>query len=70
MAEIDRLALKILRRDKEALRKLAAAEGETMAVVVRRLVRDAVQQRGLLPTIEGARTQSPEGVQHEHAAQL
>jgi len=49
MIETERLALKVLRRDKEALRRLAAAEGEAMAVVVRRLIREEARRRGLLP---------------------
>lgn len=45
----ERLALKVLQRDKEALRRLAAVEGEAMSVVVRRLIRQAARERGLLP---------------------
>lgn len=48
MLETERLSLKVLRRDKDALRRLAAAEGEAMAVVVRRLIRRAACERGLL----------------------
>ena len=58
----ERLALKVLRRDKEALRLLAAREGETMAVLVRRLIRRELQVHGLLP--EGNDHQGHE-VQHE-----
>lgn len=50
MFETERLSLKVLRRDKDALRRLAATEGEAMAVVVRRLIREAAQARGLLAT--------------------
>ena len=32
---------------KEALRRLAHANGETMAVVVRRLIREEAQRRGM-----------------------
>ena len=39
----------MLQRDKEALRRLAAVEGEAMSVVVRRLIRQAARERGLLP---------------------
>ena len=49
MYETERLALKVLRRDKEALRLVAAADGEAMSVVVRRLIRKEAQRRGLLP---------------------
>jgi hypothetical protein len=46
--ETERLALKVLKRDKEALRRMAAVEGEAMSVVVRRLIRKAAHERGLL----------------------
>jgi hypothetical protein len=46
----NRFALKLAQRDKEALRKIATKEGETMAVVVRRLIREAARKRGLLPS--------------------
>jgi len=49
MCETERLALKVLQRDKEALRRLAVVEGEAMSVVVRRLIRKAARERGLLP---------------------
>ena len=49
MYETERLALKVLRRDKEALRLLAVREGEAMSVVVRRLIRQAAREQGLLP---------------------
>ena len=44
----ERLALRILQRDKEALRRLAAKQGETMAVVARRLIRQELERHGLL----------------------
>jgi hypothetical protein len=50
VCETERLALKVLQRDKEVLRRLAQAEGEAMAVVVRRLIRKEARERGLLPT--------------------
>jgi uncharacterized protein (DUF1778 family) len=46
--ETERLNLKILRSDKSALRRLAAIEGESMSVVVRRIIRNELEQRGLL----------------------
>lgn len=49
MYEAERLSLKVLQRDKEALRRMASLEGETMSVVVRRLIRQAAHKRGLLP---------------------
>ena len=48
MHETERLAFKVLRRDKQALRRLALAEGEPMSVVVRRILRTELKQRGLL----------------------
>lgn len=49
MFETERLSLKILRADKVALRRLAKAEGETMSVVVRRILRDELERRNMLP---------------------
>ena len=51
--DTERLALKVLRRDKEALRCQAAREGEAMAVVVRRLIRNEAQRHGLWRFAEG-----------------
>lgn len=45
----DRLVLKVLASDKTALRRLAEAEGEAMAVVVRRLIREEAKRRHLWP---------------------
>jgi hypothetical protein len=50
--DTERLALNVLRRDKEALRRLAAREGEAMAVVVRRLIRNEAQRHGLRKSTE------------------
>ena len=52
----ERLVVKMLPSDKAALRRLAAAEGEAMAVIVRRLIREAAGRRGLWPP--GERQQS------------
>lgn len=49
MLEIERLSLKVLRADKVALRRLAMAEGESMSVIVRRILREELDRRGLLP---------------------
>lgn len=49
---VDRLNLKILRRDKEALERLAISEGETMSVIIRRLVRKELKRRGYLVDIK------------------
>lgn len=40
----EHLNIVVLRRDKEALRRLADAEGEAMSVVMRRLIREAAQK--------------------------
>jgi hypothetical protein len=48
--ETERLALKVLRRDKEALRRLAEREGEAMSVVLRRLIRQEAIRRGVMPS--------------------
>jgi len=49
MFETERLTLRVLRTDKVALRRLAKAEGETMSVVVRRILRDELERRNMLP---------------------
>ena len=49
IGQTETLSLKVLRRDKAALRLLAAAEGETMSVIVRRLIREEVRRHGLWP---------------------
>jgi len=59
MLKTERLALTVLKRDKEALRRIAAAEGEAMAVVVRRLIRQEARHRGLWPTCAGDAAQAP-----------
>ena len=45
----ERLVLKVLPAHKMALRLLADAEGEAMAVIVRRLIRIAAHRRGFWP---------------------
>ncbi len=50
MLETERLSSKMLRRDKHALRHLATVEGEAVSVVVRRLIRKAAREAGLLST--------------------
>jgi len=42
--QTERLSLKLSSQDKWALRRMAEAEGEAMAVVVRRLIRQATLQ--------------------------
>jgi predicted DNA-binding protein len=44
MFDVDRLVLRLPKQDKEALRQIARRDGETMAVVVRRLIREAVRE--------------------------
>ena len=44
-----RLNLKMLRAHKEALRKLAILEGESMSVVLRRLIRQTALNQGVWP---------------------
>lgn len=53
MSEPERLGFKLLRRDKEALRRLASVEGEAMSVVVRRLIRNEARRHGLWPAQQG-----------------
>ena len=53
MGETERLGFKLLPRDKDALRRLTSAEGETMSVVVRRLIREEARRCGLWPVQDG-----------------
>ena len=39
----ERLTIKLLKSDKAALERIAKAEGEAMAVVIRRLIREAAE---------------------------
>ena len=58
----ERLGLKVLAGDKEALRQLAKAEGEAMAVVVRCLIRQEAERTGLMPNeAERAKQQAQDG---------
>jgi hypothetical protein len=52
MRELERLSLNLLKRDKDALRIIAAHEGEAMSVVVRRLIKREAREYGLLPPPE------------------
>lgn len=47
--ELEKLNLSMLKRDKDALRVLATQQGEPVSVIVRQLIRRALQERGLLP---------------------
>ena len=49
MLETERLSLKVLRADKIALQQLARTEGESMSVVVRRILRNELKRRGFWP---------------------
>ncbi len=50
-SELEKLSINVLPRDKEILRRMAAADGETMAVIVRRLIRQEARERGLWPVL-------------------
>jgi hypothetical protein len=52
-AKTERLSVKVLQADKMALEQMAKADGESMAVIVRRLIREAAKERGLSPTNPG-----------------
>ena len=47
-AETDRLNLNLLKTDKKALQRLAANEGESMSVVLRRIIRKELIRHRLL----------------------
>ena len=47
MNKTERLSIKILPADKALLVRIAQAEGESVAVIVRRLVRRAARELGL-----------------------
>jgi hypothetical protein len=49
MGKHSRLSLKILRIDSETLKQIAALEGETVAVVVRRLIRQYIRDKATPP---------------------
>lgn len=42
--QVDRLNLKILKNDKIALMQIARAEGESMSVLVRKLIRQEIEK--------------------------
>ncbi len=48
MQETGKLIVRILQRDKDALRVLAQKQGEPVSVVVRQLLRDALEEHGLI----------------------
>ena len=44
--QVDRLNLKILKNDKIALMQIARSEGESMSVLVRKLIRQEIERKG------------------------
>jgi hypothetical protein len=58
-----KLTIKVLPSDKAAIERLAQAEGEPVAVVVRRLIREAARSRR-----EGEPTPAPEDAAREEIA--
>lgn len=54
----ERVSVTLLERDKLALRKLAEREGESMSVVIRKIIREAVDAAG------GQQAQPAGGVNH------
>jgi hypothetical protein len=44
MAKTERLTIKILSSDKQKIERIAELEGEPVAVIVRRLIRNAMQE--------------------------
>lgn len=57
----ERLSVTLLERDKIALKKLAEREGEAMSVVIRKIIREAVDTVGG----EQAQPAGGQGVQHD-----
>lgn len=55
MIKTERLTIKVARSQKSALEQMARAEGESIAVVVRRLIRTEATRRGLLGVTEEQR---------------
>lgn len=46
----EKLWFRALPADKQALEQIAQAEGESMAVVMRKLIRQAARDRGIVPS--------------------
>ena len=51
LAKTEPLNIKVLREHKQALIALATLEGETVSVVLRRLIRQAALDRGVWPSV-------------------
>ncbi len=47
-ANLDKLTLRISRKEKLALLEMALAEGEAMSVTLRRILREELKRRGFL----------------------
>ena len=45
----ERLNMKVLKSDKNALRQMSETEGEPMSVLVRRILKEELKRRGYLP---------------------
>lgn len=54
---LEKLSVNVLPCDKAILRRMAATDGETMAVLVRRLIRQEARERGLWPVTNQASSQ-------------
>jgi len=59
-SELEKLSVNVLPCYKAVLRRMAATDGETMAVLVRRLIRQEARERGLWPAPRQATTQGQE----------
>ena len=53
----ERLSFKVLASQKAIMERMAQAEGEPIAVVMRRLIRAEAQRRGLWPTTPASETE-------------
>ena len=61
-AEIESLNVKVLKSHKIALKNLARLEGEPMSVVLRGLIRNEAQKRGVWPPLSQENKPNFEGV--------
>jgi hypothetical protein len=48
----EKLWFRVLPTDRQALERLAHIEGESMATVMRQLIREAARSRGILPNTD------------------
>jgi hypothetical protein len=56
MFKSERLTVKVLPTDKTVVQQIAQAEGESVAAVVRRLIRQEARRQGLWPKEDRRRT--------------